>query len=193
MPRAQHDKYEPMLPDDWRLRTATPGESVRSLLPQVNVIVCADEAAVGRTKEQLVERTTRAAAEPIVGVQTGGDGFSTLSPTVVVEPPIAGDELRETLQTLRIRSAYDDAIREYYSLVDCMSAMETNRSGQRLDDDPVYQRIQGARKRQRERVETLRDLLIEHNPDAAFTPLDASITEPAPPERPSGAATDRQG
>lgn len=177
-PQSERGEYEPMLPAEWDVRTVAPGESVRSLFPRVDLIVCTDQALVGRTEEELTERAARAVGEPIVGLRTTGEGFPELSPAVTIDPPIDGDQLQETLQTLRIRSAYDDAIREYYSLVDCVSTMETNRSGRLLSADPVYQQVQDARQTQHKRVEELRDRLLDRGADAAFTPLNAG-TEPA--------------
>lgn len=174
-PRESRGKYEPMIPDEWDVRTATPGESVRSLFPRIDLICLTDRALVGRTRDQIAERSGRADGEPVFGIVTGGEGFGELSPDATVDSAADGDQFRGKLRTLRVRSAYDDAIREYYTLVDCVSAMETNRSPSALSEDPVYERVQNARKAQHERVEALRDRLLERGADVAFDPVGPGI------------------
>lgn len=171
-PRESRGQYEPMIPDEWDVRTATPGESVRSLFPRIDLICLTDRALVGRTRDQVAERAARADGEPVFGIVTGGDGFGEVSPDVSVDSSVGDDEFQARLRTLRIRSAYDDAIREYYSLVDCIAAMETNRSTSALQEDPVYERVQSARTAQHDRVEGLRDRLLERGADVAFAPVD---------------------
>lgn len=172
--RESRGRFEPMVPDEWDVRTATPGKSVRGLLPRADLVVVTDSALVGGTEEAIAERAGRTDGEPVVGIVDEGEGFPDFTPAKTVRPPLEEDCFRGQLRTLRIRNAYDDAIREYYSLVDCVSAMETNRSPAALEEDPVYERVQAARTAQRDRVEALRDRLLDRGADVAFAPVDAA-------------------
>jgi hypothetical protein len=161
------DRYESWLFDDWNITSVRTAEELQSALADSDLLVATDRTLRNGLDEVFAQRPRRREEEALLGV-TLDDGFNHVEPDATLVAPVDEAQFRTTARRLRIRSAYDASLREYYSLVDCLSAMETNRASSILEDDPVYERVNQAERIQTDRVETLRNHLLELGDDVAF-------------------------
>jgi hypothetical protein len=161
------DRYEAWLFDDWNISRVRTAEALRSALADIDLLVATDRTLRDGLDEVFAQRPRRREEEALLGIVVD-DGFQHVDPDATLAVPLDEDEFVTTARRLRIRSAYDASLREYYSLVDCLSAMETNRASAVLENDPVYERVNQAEQIQTDRVETLRNRLLELGDDVAF-------------------------
>jgi len=180
---ARSDRYETWLLEEWDVTCTRVPEDVRSLVPDVDLLVVTDRTLRGELGDLLSERPRRREEEAMLGIVTG-DGFDRVDPDAELTAPPDPDTFTRTARQLRTRSAYDAALREYYSLVDCLSAMEANRAASILEDDPVYEQVLEAEESQTDRVEALRDGLLQFGDDVAFkSPGERNQTTRSDPQR----------
>lgn len=161
------DRYETWLFDDWNISRVQTAEALRSALADSDLLVATDRALKDGLDDVFAQRPRRREEEALLGIEID-DGFHHVDPDAILTVPLDEGQFASTSRRLRIRSAYDASLREYYSLVDCLSAMETNRASSVLEDDPVYERVNQAEQIQTDRVETLRNQLLELGDDVAF-------------------------
>jgi len=57
--------------------------------------------------------------------------------------PVKSDQLFETVENLLERSAYDDLLQEYYSLVEKRTTLEATKSSTELAGNEEYERLEG--------------------------------------------------
>jgi hypothetical protein len=163
------ERYESWLPQEWDVTSTCVLEAVGSIVADSDLLVVTDRALQGDLGEALAQRPRRREEEAMLGMILD-EGFEHVQPNAELTAHPGRETFETTARRLRTRSAYDAALREYYSLVDCLSAMEANRASSMLADDPVYERVVEAEEIQTDRVESLRDRLLEFGDDVAFTP-----------------------
>lgn len=130
--------------DDFDVRTACDAEATLfGLEPDVDVVVF-DRELPGLSCETVVERIrdrvldcriiVLSGVEPSVDiVQMGFDEY--------LVKPVSRERLRETVERVHQRSAYDAKLREYFSLASKRATLETRNGIDELESEPKYQRL----------------------------------------------------
>lgn len=130
--------------DDHDVRTAYDGEAALDALePDVDIAIL-DRRMPGLSGDQVLERIRTAGLDCRVIMLTG------VEPSVDIvemgfdeylQKPVTGEELRETIERVHRRSAYDAKLREYFSLASKRATLETRHSREELSSEPKYQHL----------------------------------------------------
>lgn len=79
-----------------------------------------------------------------------------------LQKPVAGDEVRSVVRSLVRRATYDDRVREYYSVVSKVAALEVEKSPDELETSDEYQRLLDRLETARAEAGAILDETIEH-------------------------------
>lgn len=135
-------QYVLWMPDHWSVAVVETGEAALSAVdPGTDVVVVGGEPS-DQSAYRLLRRLRSRGYECqtlLVGMgdpDVGDHGADELLPT-----PVDEDSFRETLGRLADRVAYDERLKEYYSLVSKKAVMEARRSPSELEDSEDYARL----------------------------------------------------
>jgi DNA-binding response OmpR family regulator len=174
---AQADRYASLL-EGFDVRTASGSEAALLALGSTVDVVLFDREMPGLSCGDVIDRISEVGADCRVVVLTA------VEPSVdVVEKgfdeylvkPVSGERLRETVERVHQRSAYDAKLQEYFSLASKRATLETRHELAELRTEPKYQRLCERLRSVRDRLDdVLADLPAE---DGYFVAIE---------ERPSG-------
>jgi DNA-binding response OmpR family regulator len=83
--------------------------------------------------------------------------------------PISEEDLTAVVDRLHRRSAYDDAIQDYFSLVSKQATLEAEKQPEQLAGNEEYAKLVDKIEARREELDSLTDQLDEADVDAFFT------------------------
>lgn len=130
--------------DDHDVRTAYDGAAaLDALSPDVDVVVL-DRRMRGLSGDEVLERIRSAGLDCRVIMLTGVEpsvDIVEMAFDEYLQKPVSGDELRETVERVHHRSAYDAKLREYFSLASKRATLETRHSRGELTDEPKYEHL----------------------------------------------------
>lgn len=130
--------------DDYDVRTAYDGEEALDALgPDVDIALL-DRRMPGLSGDEVLDciRTQDIDCRVVMltGVEPSVDivemGFDEY-----LQKPVSGEKLREAVERVHQRSAYDAKLREYFSLASKRATIETQHSRAELEDEPKYQHL----------------------------------------------------
>ena len=130
--------------DDYDVRTAYDGDEALEALDSDVDIVLLDRRMPRLSGDEVLERIRGRDIDCRVVMLTG------VEPSVdIVEmgfdeylrKPVSREELRETVDRIHQRSAYDSKLREYFSLASKRATLESELSSEELEEEPKYQHL----------------------------------------------------
>jgi len=139
------ETYKLWLRDEYEVRMAQNGdEGLSALEPDVDVVLL-DRMMPGlsgdEVLEQIRERDLECRVSMVTAVEPDFDilemGFD-----AYLSKPIRSEELHETVENLLERSAYDDLLQRYYSLVEKRATLEATKSNPELSESDEYGELQ---------------------------------------------------
>ena len=151
------ETYNLWLASDYEVRMAHDGDEGLDELDETVDVVLLDRMMPGlsgdEVLQQIRDRGFNCRVAMVTAVEPDFDilemGFD-----AYLCKPIKSDQLYETVSNLLDRSAYDDLLQEYYSLVEKRATLEATKSSAELEDNEEYVEL-------RDRIETLRDDLSD--------------------------------
>jgi two-component system response regulator AdeR len=145
------ETYNLWLADEYDVRMAESGdEGLAELDDEVDVVLL-DRMMPGLSGDEVLERIRERDLDCRVAMVTAVEpDFDILEMgfDAYLCKPIRSQQLHETVENLLERSAYDDLLQEYYSLVEKQATLEATKSSAELSDNEEYLEL-------RERVEEL--------------------------------------
>ncbi len=151
------ETYNLWLADDYEVRMAGSGdEGLAELDDEVDVVLL-DRMMPGLSGDEVLERIRERGLDCRVAMVTAVEpDFDILEMgfDAYLCKPIRSQQLHETVENLLDRSAYDDLLQEYYSLVEKQATLEATKSSAELADNEEYLEL-------RERVEELESELSD--------------------------------
>jgi DNA-binding response OmpR family regulator len=88
-----------------------------------------------------------------------------------VVKPVSEEDLKDTVETLLRRAAYDDQLRELTAMMSKKAALESEKSGDELSESEEYQRLTDRLEETRESLDETVEDLDEEDFSAAFYAL----------------------
>lgn len=151
------ETYQLWLLDEYDVRIAMNGDEGLEKLDESVDVVLLDRMMPGLSGDEVLEEIRAkelgcrvamvTAVEPDFDIlEMGFDAY--------LSKPVKSDQLKETVENLLERSAYDSLLQEYYSLVEKQATLESTKSRTELVESEEYTKLQ-------ERIESLRDQLSE--------------------------------
>jgi DNA-binding response OmpR family regulator len=162
------ETYNLWLADDYAVRMAGSGdEGLAELDDEVDVVLL-DRMMPGLSGDEVLARIRERELDCRVAMVTAVEpDFDILEMgfDAYLCKPIRSQQLHETVENLLERSAYDDMLQEYYSLVEKQATLEATKSSAELADNEEYL---GLRERVDELQEGLSDTLGGIDDDEDF-------------------------
>ncbi|QPV62356.1 response regulator transcription factor [Halosimplex litoreum] len=162
------ETYNLWLADDYAVRMAGSGdEGLAELDDEVDVVLL-DRMMPGLSGDEVLARIRERELDCRVAMVTAVEpDFDILEMgfDAYLCKPIRSQQLHETVENLLERSAYDDMLQEYYSLVEKQATLEATKSSAELADNEEYL---GLRERVDELQEDLSDTLGGIDDDEDF-------------------------
>ncbi|ELZ25486.1 HoxA-like transcriptional regulator [Halosimplex carlsbadense 2-9-1] len=147
------ETYNLWLADDYEVRMAGSGdEGLAELDDEVDVVLL-DRMMPGLSGDEVLARIRERELDCRVAMVTAVEpDFDILEMgfDAYLCKPIRSQQLHETVENLLERSAYDDMLQEYYSLVEKQATLEATKSSAELADNGEYLEL-------RERVDELEE------------------------------------
>jgi len=151
------ETYNLWLADDYEVRKAGSGdEGLAELDDEVDVVLL-DRMMPGLSGDEVLERIRERGLDCRVAMVTAVEpDFDILEMgfDAYLCKPIRSQQLHETVENLLERSAYDDMLQEYYSLVEKQATLEATKGSAELADNEEYLEL-------RERVVELKEDLSD--------------------------------
>jgi DNA-binding response OmpR family regulator len=151
------ETYNLWLADRYEVRMAQSGdEGLEKLDDRVDVVLL-DRMMPGLSGDEVLDRIRERRLDCRVAMVTAVEpDFDILDMgfDAYLSKPIKSEQLHETVSNLLDRSAYDDALQEYYSLVEKQVTLEATKSSAELAESEEYLTL-------RERIEALDAELAE--------------------------------
>ncbi|WP_459191307.1 HalX domain-containing protein [Halosimplex sp. J119] len=151
------ETYNLWLDEEYEVRMARSGDEGLAQLDDAVDVVLLDRMMPGLSGDEVLKRIRERELECRVAMVTAVEpDFDILEMgfDAYLCKPIRSEQLHETVENLLERSAYDDLLQEYYSLVEKQATLEATKSGTELNDNDEYAQLQ-------ERIETVQDDLSE--------------------------------
>jgi DNA-binding NtrC family response regulator len=138
--------YELWLDDDYDLRTATSGEAALAVLDEgVDVdVVLLDRLMPGLSGRETLAGIRERGLDVQVAMVTAVEPDTDVTDVpfdAYVTKALDRETVRETVETLLERRAYDDRLRECFALSERVATLETAVPAAELEDDPEYQEL----------------------------------------------------
>ncbi len=138
------ETYRLWLEADYEVRMAQDGDEGLELLDESVDVVLLDRMMPGLSGDEVLERIRErdlgcrvsmvTAVEPDFDIlEMGFDAY--------LSKPIRSEELHETVENLLERSAYDDLLQRYYSLVEKRATLEATKSNAELAESDEYESL----------------------------------------------------
>jgi DNA-binding response OmpR family regulator len=156
------------LQGQYEVRTAADGEAALETMSDAVDVVVLDRRMPGLSGDELLDAIRSRGYECRVTMLTGVDpdydiidmGFDDY-----LIKPVTREELLSTVDSLLARSAYDDAIQEYFSLAAKRASLEVTKSETELQEstefDELTDRVEAVRTEADEIVTDLEDESVE--------------------------------
>ncbi|PSP32156.1 DNA-binding protein [Halobacteriales archaeon QH_10_67_22] len=151
------ETYNLWLASDYDVRMAHDGDEGLDELDETVDVVLLDRMMPGLSGDEVLQQIRDRGFDCRVAMVTAVEpDFDILEMgfDAYLCKPIKSDQLYETVSNLLDRSAYDDLLQEYYSLVEKRATLEATKSSAELEDNEEYVEL-------RDRIETLRDDLSD--------------------------------
>jgi DNA-binding response OmpR family regulator len=151
------ETYNLWLASDYEVRMAHDGDEGLDELDETVDVVLLDRMMPGLSGDEVLQQIRDRGFDCRVAMVTAVEpDFDILEMgfDAYLCKPIKSDQLYETVSNLLDRSAYDDLLQEYYSLVEKRATLEATKSSAELEDNEEYVEL-------RDRIETLRDDLSD--------------------------------
>jgi len=151
------ETYNLWLASDYEVRMAHDGDEGLDELDETVDVVLLDRMMPGLSGDEVLQQIRDRGFDCRVAMVTAVEpDFDILEMgfDAYLCKPIKSDQLYETVSNLLDRSAYDDLLQEYYSLVEKRATLEATMSSAELEDNEEYVEL-------RDRIETLRDDLSD--------------------------------
>jgi DNA-binding response OmpR family regulator len=138
------DLFATWLSSDWTAETAYGGsEALQKLDASVDVVLL-DRRMPGRSGDEVLEHIRERGYDCRVVMVTAVDpdfdivemGFDDY-----LVKPVSKDELRELVESVATRSAYESAVQEYYALVSKRALLESEKTDSELADSTEYREL----------------------------------------------------
>jgi two-component system response regulator AdeR len=138
------ETYNLWLQDEYDVRLAGNGDEGLEQLTEGIDVVLLDRMMPGLSGDELLERIRErdmgcrvamvTAVEPDFDIlEMGFDAY--------LSKPIKSDELRDTVENMLERSAYDRLLQQYYALVEKQATLEASKSRAELAENDQYQEL----------------------------------------------------
>ncbi|MFB6201434.1 MAG: response regulator [Halorhabdus sp.] len=136
------ETYNLWLQDEYEVRIAGNGSEALDMLDDRVDVVLLDRMMPGLSGDEVLERIRDSDSDCRVAMVTAVEpdfdilemGFDSY-----LTKPIRSNELHETVENLLERSAYDDLLQRYYSLVEKQATLEATKSSAELAESDEYQ------------------------------------------------------
>ncbi len=138
--------YELWLDDGYDLRTATSGEAALAVLDEgVDVdVVLLDRLMPGLSGRETLAGIRERGLDVQVAMVTAVEPDTDVTDVpfdAYVTKALDRETVRETVETLLERRAYDDRLQECFALSERVATLETAVPAAELEDDPEYQEL----------------------------------------------------
>ncbi|PSP86522.1 DNA-binding protein [Halobacteriales archaeon QS_1_68_17] len=149
------ETYNLWLADSYEVRLAEDGDEGLELLDDDVDVVLLDRMMPGLSGDEVLERIREGEYDCRVAMVTAVEpdfDIMEMGFDAYLNKPIRSDELHETVESLLERSAYDDLLQDYYSLIEKQATLETTKSNAELAENEEFVRLE-------EQIQRLRDEL----------------------------------
>jgi len=138
------DLYATWLKADYRVRTAYGGEEALEKLDDEISVMLLDRRMPGLSGDEVLgaarERGIDCPVSMVTAVEPDFDIIEMGFDTYLVKP-VTRDTLKETVEDLLSRSAYDEGVQELYSLASKKALLESEKGRSSLEDNEEYQQL----------------------------------------------------
>lgn len=138
------DLYALRLEDEYDVRTAYSGsEALDTIHDEVDVVLL-DRRMPDLSGDDVLTKIREDGIDCRVAMVTAVDpdfDILDLGFDAYVVKPVSEQDLKDTVETLLRRSAYDDQLRELTSMMSKKAALEAEKSEEELSDNDEYQRL----------------------------------------------------
>jgi len=149
------EAYGTWLEADYDVTVVTDGETALEAIAEDFDVVLLDRRMPGLSGDEVLdairERDLGCRVAMVTAIDPEFDvirmGFD-----AYLTKPVSSTELRETVERLLDRGELDDALQEYYSLVEKQATLEARKEPAKLDASEEYKQLKKRRERYRERL-----------------------------------------
>lgn len=138
------DLFATWLASDWETETAYDGPTALEKLDDSVDVVLLDRRMPSQSGDDVLERIREEGYDCRVVMVTAVDpDFDIIEMAFddYLVKPVSKDELRDVVESVTNRSAYQSAIREYYALVSKKALLESEKEESELADSEEYREL----------------------------------------------------
>ncbi|AGB37125.1 HalX domain-containing protein [Natronococcus occultus] len=138
------DLFATWLAPDWETETAYDGSTALEKLDDSVDVVILDRRMPGQSGDDVLERIREEAYDCRVVMVTAVDpDFDIIEMAFddYLVKPVSKNELRDVVESVVNRSAYQSAIRDYYALVSKKALLESEKDDSELADSEEYRQL----------------------------------------------------
>lgn len=135
--------YGEFLAESYAVRTVDSGEAALEVMDDSIDVVLLDRRMVGLSGDDVLARLTQNGYDQPVALVTAIEpdfDILELGFDDYVVKPVGGEQLHELVETLLLRREYDSVMREYFSLVSKVTAIQRKKPPSALKDHDAYTR-----------------------------------------------------
>jgi DNA-binding response OmpR family regulator len=168
------DLYTVWLSDDHDVETAYGGEEAIEKLDAETDIVFLDRRMPQMSGDEVLAAIRDRELDCQVAMVTGVDAdFDIIDVPfdAYLSKPVSEDDFEAVIERLRRRSAYDDALQRYFSLVSRQTTLQAEKQPEQLAGNDDYTELVEEIERCREELDSLTDQLDETDAKVFFADL----------------------
>ena len=160
------DLYTAWLSEKYDVRTAYGGEEAIEMVDESADVALVDRLMPQTSGSDVVEHIRRegydCGVSMVTAVEPDFDIIEMGFDEYIVKP-VERERLSEIVETLLSRSAYDDKLREMFSVASKVAALKTQKTPQELEQSDSYQELTARLNELREEVDRTADRLTERD------------------------------